>query len=152
MKRKGISRKADGAIIKLTSEIISEIIEEQGNCFAYASKAQIRRQKKNLAKADKQFDRILHHNQAKEKHYKNMESLAAQIIQLQIEIKAKTAENEGLKKEANDFTDALTAKVEEIQKTPPFWRFLKYIKVVMELIEVIQQRITLLKTRSAKNT
>ena len=148
MKRKGISRRADGAIIKLTSEIISEIIEEQGNCFAYASKAQIRRQKKFLKKAEKQFHRILHYNQQKD----NMESLAAQIIQLQIEIKAKTAENEGLKKEANDFADALTAKVEEIQKTPPFWRFLKYIKVVMELIEVIQQRITLLKTRAVKNT
>ena len=81
-----------------------------------------------------------------------MESLAAQIAQLQIELKAKTAENEGLKKEANDFADALTSKVEEIQNTPPFWRFLKYIKVVMELIEVIQQRITLLKTRAVKNT
>ena len=151
MKRKGISRKADGAIIKLTSEIISEIIEEQSNCFAYASKSQIRRQQKFLKKADKQFDRILHHNQAKEKYYKNMESLA-QIEKLQIELAAVKKENEGLKKEANDFADALTAKVEEIQKTPPFWRFLKYIKVVMDLIEVIQQRITLLKTRAVKNT
>ena len=151
MKKKGISRKSDGAIIKLTSEIISEIIEEQGNCFAYASKAQIRRQKKNLAKADKQFDRILHHNQAKEKYYKNMESLA-QIEKLQIELAAVKKENEGLKKEANDFADALVAKVEEIEKTKSFWNFFKYAKLVLELIEVIRQRITLLKTRAVKNT
>ena len=148
MKRKGISRKADGAIIKLTSEIISEIIEEQGNCFAYASKAQIRRQKKNLAKADKQFNRILHYNQQKD----NMESLTAKIIQLQIELAAVKKENEGLKKEANDFADALAAKVEEIEKTKSFWNFFKYAKLVLELIEVIRQRITLLKTRAVKNT
>ena len=152
MKRKGISRKSDGAIIKVPISEIEKALKKGDDSFTYASKSQLRRQQKILKKAEKQFDRILHHNQAKEKYYKNMETLTAKIIQLQNELKAKTAENEGLKKEANDFADALTSKVEEIQNTPPFWRFLKYIKVVMELIEVIQQRITLLKTRSAKNT
>ena len=151
MKKKGISRKSDGAIIKVPISDIEKALKKGDDSFTYASKSQLRRQKKNLAKADKQFDRILHHNQQKEKYYME-QSLAGQLAAAEQKIKLLTTENDNLKKEANDFADALTSKVEEIQNTPPFWRFLKYIKVVMELIEVIQQRITLLKTRAVKNT
>jgi uncharacterized membrane protein YgaE (UPF0421/DUF939 family) len=151
MKRKGISRKSDGAIIKLPDDIIGLIIAREGNKFAFASKSQLRRQKKNLAKADKQFDRILHNNQQKEKYYME-QSLAGQLAAAEQKIKLLTTENDNLKKEANDFADALVAKVEEIEKTKSFWNFFKYAKLVLELIEVIRQRITLLKTRAVKNT
>jgi hypothetical protein len=141
----GISRKSDGAIIKAPKDLVDNHLA-QNEGFAYASKSQLRRQKKYLAKYEKQFDRILHQKKIKNEYYMS-DALQGKIRELQSKIIELDAENQTIKKELNDFQIVLLARIEEIEKTPKFWRFLHYGKLVLDLFDTVRQMVQKQRTR-----
>ncbi len=57
-------------------------------------------------------------------------------------------ENEDLKKEQKEFQDVLIVKIEEIQKSPKAWRWLKYGKLLTDLIDTILGAIAKVKAKN----
>lgn len=77
--------------------------------------------------------------------YKKLE---AEYMALSAKYYAVIAENEDLKKEQKEFQDVLILKVEEIQKSPKAWRWLKYGKLLTDLIDTILGAIAKVKAKS----
>ena len=78
---------------------------------------------------------------------KELQQLQQQIIQLKIQNEQLSNENESLKKAQEEFQEALIAKVEEIEKTPKAWRWLKYGRLLWDLIETIKKTIDKVRNR-----
>lgn len=49
------------------------------------------------------------------------------------------AENEQLKKEQLDFMNAVDQKIDEIEATNSFWKYFKYVTLVIEMIQTIKE-------------
>ncbi len=70
--------------------------------------------------------------------YQQLEAKFIEIQALNIKL---TSENEDLKKEQKEFQDVLILKVKEIQASPKGWRWLKYGKLLTDLIDTILEAI-----------
>lgn len=76
------------------------------------------------------------------------QKLEAEYMALSAKYYAVIAENEDLKKEQKEFQDVLILKVEEIQNSPKAWRWLKYGKLLTDLIDTILGAIAKVKAKN----
>ena len=62
----------------------------------------------------------------------------AEYIHLQAKLFETMKENEKLKQEQLDFMNTLQAEIQEIEKTNSFWKYFKYVQLVVQLINTIK--------------
>jgi hypothetical protein len=62
----------------------------------------------------------------------------AEFNQLLLQVAALQQENDDLKKEQNEFMEQLVNEIETIEKTQSFWKYFKYVSLVVNMIKTIK--------------
>ena len=74
--------------------------------------------------------------------------MSAKMQEMQLRIVHLEQENDKLKKEQEEFQQALIEKVKEIEASPKMWRWFRYGKLLFDLIQVIKDSVEAAKSKS----